>query len=123
MALRNKRIAFLVANEGVERVELLEPWHAIQESNGIPTLVAPEAGRVQTMDHLDKSATFEVDMTTAETASDRFDALVLPGGVANPDRLRRNGPAVDLVRRFFEEGKPVAAICHAPWTLDRKSVV
>ncbi|HEY9391840.1 MAG TPA: type 1 glutamine amidotransferase domain-containing protein [Mycobacteriales bacterium] len=115
--LRGKNIAFLVANEGVERVELTEPWNAVEDEGGAPRLVAPHAGIVQTFDHLDKSAAFEVDAAVADVDPDEFDGLVLPGGVANPDRLRTSQPAVEFVRRLFELGRPVAVICHGSWTL------
>lgn len=116
-ALQGKNIAFLVANEGVERVELTEPWNAVEEEGGAPRLVAPRAGRVQAVDHLDRSAVFEVDSVVGEVSAEEFDGLVLPGGVANPDQLRTHGPAVELVRSFFDLGKPVAVICHGPWTV------
>lgn len=121
--LQGKNIAFVVANEGVERVELTEPWEAVEEEGGRPLLIAPHPGTVSTVDHLDKSAVFEVDDTVTQTSAEEFDALVLPGGVANPDQLRLNRPAVELVRRFFELGKPVAVICHGPWTLVEADVV
>jgi protease I len=122
-ALKGKRIAFVVANEGVERVELTEPWEAVEEEGGTPRLIAPNPGTVQTFDHLDRSAVFEVDDTVAQTSAEDFDGLVLPGGVANPDQLRTSRPAVDFVRRFFELGRPVAVICHGPWTLVEADVV
>jgi len=112
-----QKIAFLVANEGVEQVELTEPWHAVQEAGGVPFLLAPEGGRTQAYQHLDKGETFDVDIPVREAVADDYDALVLPGGVANPDQLRTDGPAVGFVRDFMTTGKPVAAICHGPWTL------
>jgi protease I len=115
--LTGKTIAFLVANEGIEQVELTEPWKAVQESGGTPVLLAPEAGEVQAFDHLDKADTFPVDRVVGDADPETFDGLVLPGGVANPDQLRTKPEAVNFVRRFFESGRPVAAICHAPWTL------
>lgn len=115
--LAGKRVAFLVANEGVEQVELTSPWEAVDEAGGQPVLVAPEAGKVQAFNHLDKAETFPVDMTTSEARAEDFDALVLPGGVANPDQLRTDPRAVNLVRSFFDAGKPVAAICHGPWSI------
>ncbi|SDQ79187.1 type 1 glutamine amidotransferase domain-containing protein [Thermostaphylospora chromogena] len=118
-----KRIAFLAAPEGTERVELTEPWQAVQQAGGTPRLVSTQPGRIQTFDHLDKSETFEVDATTDQVSVNDFDALILPGGVANPDFLRMQPAAVDFVRGFFEAGKPVAAICHAPWTLIEADVV
>jgi deglycase len=118
-----KRVAFLVANEGVEQVELSRPWEAISGAGGQPELIAPESGEVQAFNHLDKADTFDVDKTVAEADPDDYDALVLPGGVANPDTLRTIDDAVAFARAFFEAGKPVAAICHAPWTLVEADVV
>lgn len=115
--LAGRRIAFLVANEGVEQIELTDPWQAVEQDGGQPVLVAPEPGRVQAFNHLDRGAVFPVHQTVAETAVEDFAGLVLPGGVANPDRLRTEPGAVALVREFVDAGKPVAAICHAPWTL------
>ncbi|MEU3065112.1 type 1 glutamine amidotransferase domain-containing protein [Streptomyces subrutilus] len=117
------RVAFLVASEGIEQVELTEPWKAVAGSGGTPRLVAPEPGRVQAFNHLDKGDTFPVDVTLDEASVDDFEALVLPGGVANPDALRLDERAVAFVRGFFDAGKPVAAICHAPWTLIEADVV
>lgn len=117
---RDKYVAFLVAAEGierVERVELTQPWDAVRDAGYQPVLLSPAAGEVQTMDHLDKSDTCSVDRTLAEAAVGDFAALVLPGGVANPDALRTDDDAVAFVRAFVASGKPVAAICHAPWTL------
>ena len=110
---RDKYVAFLVAAEGIERVELTQPWDAGYQ----PVLLSPAAGEVQTMDHLDKSDTCSVDRALAEAAVGDFAALVLPGGVANPDALRTDDDAVAFVRAFVASGKPVAAICHTPWTL------
>ncbi|MFJ9338763.1 type 1 glutamine amidotransferase domain-containing protein [Streptomyces sp. NPDC101733] len=117
------RIAFLTAPEGVEEVELTEPWKAVEKAGWNPQLVSTEAGQVQAYDHLDKAGRFTVDHVLAGGTADAFDALVLPGGVANPDALRTNERAVSFVRSFFEQGKPVAAICHAPWTLVEAEVV
>jgi protease I len=113
----------VTANEGVEQVELERPWQAIEDAGGTPELLAPEDGQVQAFNHLDKGDTFDVTHTIADADPDRYDALVLPGGVANPDNLRTHEDAVQFVRSFFEEGKPVAAICHAPWTLIEAGVV
>lgn len=117
------RIAFLTAPEGVEEVELTVPWTAAEEAGWNPQLVSTAPGRVQAFNHLDKAHTYPVDHLLAGDTSDAFDALVLPGGVANPDALRMNARAVGFVRSFFEAGKPVAAICHAPWTLVEADVV
>lgn len=121
--LEGTRVAILVANEGVERVELVEPRKALEAAGATVTLVAPEAGDVQTMDHLEKAAVEQAARATADVSVEDFDALMLPGGVANPDQLRMDEPAIELVRSFFEQGKPVAAICHAPWTLVEADVV
>jgi protease I len=121
--ISGKRIAFLTANEGVEQIELTRPWDAVKQAGGTPELIAPEGGDVQAFNHLDKADTFPVDQTVDQASSDDYDGLVLPGGVANPDFLRTQGSAVRFVRSFFEAGKPVAAICHAPWTLVEADVV
>jgi protease I len=121
--LRGKRIAFLVANEGIEQVELVEPRQAIEEAGAETDLIAPKAGKAQAFNHLDKAEQFDVDRTVADADAGDYDGLVLPGGVANPDNLRMHEDAVELVRAFFEAGKPVAAICHAPWTLIEADVV
>jgi protease I len=121
--LQGKKVAFLVANEGIEQVELEHPWNAIKEAGGEPELIAPEGGEAQAFNHLDKGDTFPVDRTVSEASADDYDALVLPGGVANPDILRTEPDAVGFARAFFEAGKPVGAICHAPWTLVEAGVV
>jgi protease I len=112
-----KTVAFLTASEGIERVELTEPWQAVTDAGHQPVLLAPEPGEVQLFDHLDKADTQAVDKPVAEASVDEYDALVLPGGVANPDALRMDEDAVRFVRDFVASNKPVAAICHAPWTL------
>ncbi|MEW2624426.1 type 1 glutamine amidotransferase domain-containing protein [Streptomyces sp. NPDC048106] len=117
------RIAFLVAPEGVEQVELTEPWKAASDAGHEPVLVSTEAGKVQGFNHLDKADTFEVDEVVAEADATSFGGLVLPGGVANPDFLRMDEKAVGFVKDFFDRGRPVAAICHAPWTLVEADVV
>jgi protease I len=122
-ALSGHRVAFLVANEGIEQVELTEPWKAVEAGGGTPVLVAPEAGEAQAFNHLDKADTFSVDITAQDARPDDFDALVLPGGVANPDQLRTKPAAVSFVRAFAERGKPIAVICHGPWTLIEADVV
>jgi protease I len=122
-ALAGADVAFLVANEGVEQVELIDPWVAVEDAGGHPVLIAPEAGDVQAFEHLDKADTFPVDLTVAEADPSRFAGLVLPGGVANPDQLRTDPAAVAFVRAFVRAGRPVAAICHAPWTLVEANVV
>ena len=121
--LNGKKIAVLVANEGIEQVELTEPWKALESAGAEPELIAPQGGEAQAMNHLDKAATFPVDRTVSDADPDEYDALMLPGGVANPDQLRADPDAVAFARAFFEAGKPVAAICHAPWTLVEADVV
>jgi protease I len=121
--LTGKTIAFLVAPEGIEQIELTEPWQAVEEADGTPRLLSTKAGRVQAFHHLDKGDTFEVDDLVADANPTSYDGLVLPGGVANPDALRMDKQAVDFVRAFVESGRPVAAICHAPWTLVEAGVV
>ncbi|AZS83999.1 type 1 glutamine amidotransferase domain-containing protein [Streptomyces griseoviridis] len=117
------RIAFLSAPEGVEQVELTEPWHAVRDAGHEPVLVSTEPGEIQAFDHLDKADTFPVDEVVGSATAAGFDALVLPGGVANPDALRTDERAVSFVRDFFDRGLPVAAICHAPWTMIEADVV
>ncbi|PIM69192.1 protease [Streptomyces sp. JV178] len=117
------RIAFLTAPEGVEQIELTEPWQAATDAGHEPVLVSTRPGHVQAFNHLDRAATFAVDDVVGEVPAESFDALVLPGGVANPDFLRMDEKAVSFVREFFERGRPVAAICHAPWTLVEAGVV
>lgn len=121
--IEGKRVAFMVANEGVEQVELTRPWEAVEQAGGEPELIAPEAGIVQGFEHLDKGEQFEATVAVADVDASDYDALVLPGGVANPDILRTVPEAVAFTRAFFEEGKPVAAICHGPWTLVEAGVV
>jgi deglycase len=121
--LKGKTVAFLVAPEGIEQVELTEPWKAVQEAGGTPTLVSTDSGTVQGYNHLDKADTFDVDTTVEQANAADYDGLVLPGGVANPDYLRTQPKAVAFAKAFFDGGKPVAAICHAPWTLVEADVV
>jgi protease I len=120
--LEGKRVAFL-ATDGVEQIELTEPWKAVENEGGKPELVSLESGEIQGFEHLDHGDKFQVDRTAAEASASDYDGLVLPGGVANPDFLRADQDAVKLVRDFFEAGKPVAAICHGPWTLVEADVV
>jgi protease I len=115
--LQNQRVAFVVANEGIEEAELLRPWRAVVDAGGTPELVASQAGMVETMRHLDRAELFPVDQVTDQARAEDYDAVVLPGGVANPDHLRTDVAAVDFLMAMFEAGKPVAAICHGPWTL------
>ena len=119
----SKKVAFLVASEGIEQVELTEPWKAVTDAGHEAVLVSPESGTVQMFNHLDKADTKDVDVTVSDASVDDYDALLLPGGVGNPDNLRMDENAVAFVRGFFDAGKPVAAICHAPWTLAEADVV
>ena len=121
--LRGKRIAFLMANEGVEQVEYFEPRKAVEEAGAEVDVIATESGQVQGFEHLDKAETWDVDKTTSEAKADDYDGVVLPGGVANPDNLRTDEDAIRFLREFFEAGKPVGAICHAPWMLVEAGVV
>ncbi|MEU3603381.1 type 1 glutamine amidotransferase domain-containing protein [Streptomyces sp. NPDC006798] len=117
------RVAFLVAPEGVEQSELTEPWRAVAAAGDVPVLVSTEEGRVQAFHHLDRGDSFPVERTVSGAGAGEYGALVLPGGLANPDALRTDPDAVAFVRSFFDAGKPVAAICHAPWTLVEADVV
>jgi protease I len=119
----SKHIAFLTATEGIERVELTDPWDAVTGAGHEASLLAPESGEVQTFDHLDRAETRPVDREVGSASVADYDALVLPGGVANPDALRLDVDAVAFIREFVASGKPVAAICHAPWTLVEADVV
>ena len=114
--LSGKRVAF-VATDMVEQVELTEPWKAVEQAGGTPELLSIKQGEIQGFNHFDKADTFPVDRQVAGASADEYDALVLPGGVGNPDQLRIVPEVQQFVRSFFEQGKPVAAICHAPWTL------
>jgi protease I len=114
--LNGKKVAFL-ATDMVEQVELTEPWKTVEQAGGLPELVSLEAGEIQGFNHYDEADTFAVDRTVDEVSVDDYDALVIPGGVGNPDTMRLDEDAVRFVRDFFESGKPMAAICHAPWML------
>ncbi|MBW1596879.1 type 1 glutamine amidotransferase domain-containing protein [Streptomyces sp. JJ38] len=117
------RVAFLVAPEGVEQIELTEPWKAVRDAGGTPHLLSTRGGSIQAFNHLDKADTFPVDQEVGRADVEDYDGLVLPGGVANPDFLRMDARAVAFVREFFETGKPVAVICHGSWTLVEADVV
>jgi len=121
--LQGRRIAFVVANEGVEQVELSSPWQAVVDAGGTARLIAPEGGSAQAFNHLDKGDVFPVDQVLDQADPDDYDALVLPGGVANPDQLRTVPAAVRFVHALFEAGKPAAVICHGPWTLVEADLV
>jgi protease I len=121
--LDGKRIAFLTANEGVEQFELTSPWAAALDAGAEPVHIAPEVGAVQGFEHLDKASVFEATLAAADADPSDFDALVLPGGVANPDQLRTDDASVAFVRAAARAGVPIAVICHGPWTLIEADVV
>jgi protease I len=122
--LQGKRVAFVVANTGVEQVELTAPWQAVEAAGGQPVLIAPEREPVQAVNHdIELADTFDPALAVAEADSADFAGLVLPGGVANPDKLRLVPEAVAFVKSFADAGKPIAAICHGPWTLVEAGVV
>jgi protease I len=121
--LNGKKIAFLVANEGIEQVELTSPWSAVKEAGGQPILVAPKTGEVQAFNHLDKGDVFRATVATTELSAGDYDGVVLRGGVANPDQLRTDDAAVNFLREWTGAGRPVAAICHGPWTLVEAAAV
>ena len=116
------KVAFL-ATDMVEQVELTKPWEAVEKRGWTPELVSLKTGSIQGVNHFDRGDEFPVDRTVDEVSADDYDSLVVPGGVANPDMMRTNDDAVGLVREFFEQGKPVAVICHGPWMLVEADVV
>jgi deglycase len=120
--LQGMRIAF-IATDGVEQIELTEPWKAVEQAGGEPHLLSIKQGEIQGMNHMDKGDTFSVDKLVSEADPTDYDGLVLPGGVANPDFLRMNEDAVRWIRNLFEQGKPVGVICHGPWTLVEADLV
>jgi protease I len=121
--LDGKKIAFLAA-DGVEQSELTEPWKAVEQEGGTPQLLSLEEGEIQgVQNEFDKLDTFKVDQVVADAEASDYDGLVLPGGVINPDKLRADEDAVTFVRSFVDAGKPVAAICHGPWTLVEADVI
>jgi protease I len=120
--LQGEEIAFL-ATDGVEQIELIEPWKAVEQAGGEPELLSIQPGKIQGFQHLDKGEEFSVDKHVSQAEPDDYDGLVLPGGVANPDFLRMDEDAVRFVKNFFETGKPVGVICHGPWTLVEAGVV
>jgi protease I len=115
--LQGVRVAFVVANEGVEQAELVEPWNAVVGAGGTAVFAAPKAGTVQLVRHLDRADTREASLPTAELDASAFDAVVLPGGVVNADELRTDAPAVQFVADMVRVGAPIGVICHGPWTL------
>ncbi|HEY6460243.1 MAG TPA: type 1 glutamine amidotransferase domain-containing protein [Polyangiaceae bacterium] len=120
--LEGKKVAILLT-DGFEQVEMTGPRKALDEAGAKTSLVSPKKDQVQGWKHHDKADTFEVDVPLEQAKVDDFDALLLPGGALNPDQLRMNPKAVDLVRAFARAGKPIAAICHGPWTLVEAGVV
>lgn len=112
-----KKIAFLVDTEGIEQVELTDPWSHVEKAGGVPRLLAPKLGEVRGFNHLTPADAFPVDTTYADANADDYDGAVIPGGVANADFLRMDDDAVQLVKELTSRGKPIAAICHGPWTL------
>jgi protease I len=120
--LDGKRIAF-VATDGVEQIELVEPWSAVQAAGGSPELVSIHEGEIQGVNGMDKADTFSVDRLVEGADAAHYDGLVIPGGVKNPDALRMNEAVVAFVRSFVDAGRPVAAICHGPWLLVEADVV
>jgi len=120
--LDGKKVAALFT-DGVEQVELDKPVEAIKEEGGEVTYVSLETGEIQAFNHLDHGDTIQVDTAVKETSADDFDALLLPGGVANPDFLRMDEDAVKFVRSFVEQAKPIGVICHGPWTLVEADVL
>jgi deglycase len=120
--LDGRKIAFIAA-DGVEQVELTEPWEAVKAEGGQPELLSVEGGEIQGFNHLDKADTFKVDHTVSEVDPSDYDGLVLPGGVANPDFLRMSEDVVSFVRGFVDGDKPTGVICHGPWTLVEADVV
>ncbi|HET6965514.1 MAG TPA: type 1 glutamine amidotransferase domain-containing protein [Acidimicrobiales bacterium] len=121
--LNGARVAFITSNEGIEQAELVEPWKAVEQAGGRPELLAKEAGEAQAFNHLDKADKFPVDHRTSKVSATDYDGLVLPGGVPNGDQVRMDPAAVELVKGFFEAGKPVAVICHGGWVLVEAGVV
>jgi protease I len=120
--LQGKRVAFL-ATDMVEQVELTEPWKAVKEAGATPELVSLQEGEIQGFNYYEKADTFTVDRSVEEARADDYDALVIPGGVGNPDAMRMDENAVEFTRQFFEQGKPVGVICHGPWMLVESGVV
>jgi protease I len=120
--LKGKRVA-IVAADMVERVELIEPRKALEEAGAETELISLEPGEIRTFNHFDPADSEKVDKAVEEVDASDYDALMIPGGVGNPDQLRGDENMVAFVRDFFEQGKPVAAICHAPWVLIDAGVV
>lgn len=121
-ALAGKRIAVL-ATDGFEQIELDQPVEALRSAGAVVDIVAPESGEIQGFEHHDKGQKVAVDKTLDAVSADDYDGLVLPGGVINPDALRLEDKAINLIRAFADSDKPIAAICHGPWTLIDAGVV
>lgn len=122
--LQGKRIAFLVANSGVEQVELTRPWQEVKDAGATPVLVAPESGSIQAFNNdVERADQIPVDLELSGAKAQDFDALVLPGGTTNADKLRTLPEAVSFVKAFIDAAKPVASICHGPWSLVEAGVV
>lgn len=121
--LSGLRVAFVTSNEGIEQAELTAPWQAVRDAGGVPELLAPDGGEIQAFNHLDKGDTFPVHRALSDTDHLEFDAMVVPGGVANGDFLRMSPAAVAFAQRMFEHGKPAAVICHGPWLLVEADLV
>lgn len=120
--LNGKKVAILVA-DGFEQIEMTEPRKALNEAGAETTLVSPAGDKVRGWNHTEWGSQFKVDLPLEQADAEDFDALLLPGGVISPDRLRLQPKAIEFVREFFEAGKPIAAICHGPWTLVEADVV
>ena len=120
--LDGKKVAILVT-DGFEQVEMTKPREALDEAGADTKIVSLKSGKIQGMNHADKGDKFDVDLTLGEARPEEFDALMIPGGLMNPDDLRSNDDALEFTRHFFREGKPVAAICHGPWVLIDAGVV
>ena len=120
--LDGKKVAILVT-DGFEQVEMTKPREALHEAGAETKIVSLKSGKIQGMHHADKGDKFDVDLTLDEAHPEEFDALLIPGGLMNPDALRSNDDALEFTRHFFREGKPVAAICHGPWVLIDAGVV
>lgn len=120
--LQGKKVA-IVATDGFEQSELLEPKKALEKAGAKTYIVSPKEGSIKGWNHTQWGETVKVDVPIEQADAEGFDALVLPGGVMNPDALRTDKRVLDFVRSFFEQHKPVAAICHGPWTLINAGVV
>ncbi|ACU40567.1 type 1 glutamine amidotransferase [Actinosynnema pretiosum subsp. pretiosum] len=123
MANEQKKIAFLVSAEGIEQVELTDPWHEVEKAGGVPRLLSTSLGQVKGFNHLTPADEFPVDVPFAEADPADYDGVVIPGGVANSDLVRTDEDAVRFVQAFARAGKPIASICHGPWLLAEADVL